>query len=215
MNPDRTPAMRQARMSFLAAGKLLRLAIAWCAVAVMAHGDEIILSDELDRPPLPIQTRIAINPKDVPRVEARVTLVFPHSGFEVTDWGVPAMSGNRFSVDLTITSEPIAMPVLTELNQTCHLGPLAHGDSTFEGMARDRGRHWVADPRIVRGILTRNVERSRLRPGARGSRPATGEPPSACIAAGNADTNRRTAIAERRRSWEASHALEGALLRGG
>lgn len=84
-------------------------------------------------PPLPVQTRIAVTVDPTSGASsARVTLLFPHNGFVVTDWGVPEREGNRIGVDATVERRPGMLPVVTELSHRYDLGVLPPGDYGFE-----------------------------------------------------------------------------------
>ena len=87
---------------------------------------------DTERPPLPMQTRIAVKTNTAAGVAARVTLVFPHNGFAVTDWGEPERYGNRIRVDVTIERRPGMLPVVTKFSHTYILGFLPPGDYGFE-----------------------------------------------------------------------------------
>jgi hypothetical protein len=66
------------------------------------------------------------------RTYVYVKLSFPDSGFNVTDWGVPAKTNNDFSVNATVArlSGPSVQAVTTTA-QIYDLGPLANGNYTF------------------------------------------------------------------------------------
>jgi hypothetical protein len=66
------------------------------------------------------------------RTYVYVKLSFPDSGFNVTDWGVPAKTGNDFSVNAAVArlSGPFVQAVTTTA-QIYDLGPLANGNYTF------------------------------------------------------------------------------------
>ena len=104
----------------------------WAAGGMVCGAQEIALTDALERPALPIATRIEVRVDAAAFVQARVTLVFAHSGYEVTDWGTPVRTDNRFGVELEIACEPLALPVITEKSQVYELGQLAAGDYVFE-----------------------------------------------------------------------------------
>ncbi|MCC5808477.1 MAG: hypothetical protein JJU00_19275 [Opitutales bacterium] len=87
---------------------------------------------DTERPALPVQTRIAVKTDTAAGVAARVTLVFPHNGFAVTDWGEPEREGNRIGVDITVERRPAMLPVVTKFSHTYVLGLLPPGDYGFE-----------------------------------------------------------------------------------
>ncbi len=113
-------------------GKFGAALLLWAAGGVACGAQEIALTDALGCPALPIATRIAIRVDPQAFVQAHVTLVFPHSGYDVTDWGTPVRTDNRLSVDLAIVCEPLALPVITEKSHVYALGQLEEGDYVFE-----------------------------------------------------------------------------------
>lgn len=91
------------------------------------------------RTPLPLQTRVEVVAGDAGHT-AVVTLVFPDSGFQVTDWGVPERSDSTFGVRLVIqrSSSPVLLPVVTTVRHEYPLGSLAAGEYQFEVHGVDR-----------------------------------------------------------------------------
>jgi hypothetical protein len=88
--------------------------------------------------PTPEQTRIFMV-CDGTQTKARVTLVFPDSGYEVTNWGTVQRQDNTFSVNAEVTrwmDSPAT--VVTTLTHEYDLGTLAYADYVFEFRAWDQ-----------------------------------------------------------------------------
>ncbi len=91
------------------------------------------LSTHRDHPTLPMRAHILIETDTPHGVEAHVTLVFPHSGYEVTDWGEPERDGHHFTADVSIIMpHEIVLPVVTKVTHVYRLGDLLPGDYEFE-----------------------------------------------------------------------------------
>ncbi len=88
--------------------------------------------------PTPEQTSIFIV-DDGTQTRAKVTLVFPDSGYEVTNWGTVQRQDNTFFVNAEVTRQ--ADPpdtVVTTLAHEYDLGTLAYADYVFEFRAWDQ-----------------------------------------------------------------------------
>jgi hypothetical protein len=83
-------------------------------------------------PFLPTETRIEVGPSRQGMV-AKVTLVFPDSGFRVAAWGPLQAHGSGFRVNVKAErlSDAAVLPVITEFSELYLLGPLAAGDYGF------------------------------------------------------------------------------------
>lgn len=135
---NRFPAPRRSRRLLLS---MLWTAVCVSCVALVGADSHAVLDTtkatlrDADpvAPPLPAQTRIAVHVDAASGASAaRVTLVFPHNGFAVTDWGAPEREGNRIGVDVTVERRPGMLPVVTEFSHRYDLGVLAPGDYGFE-----------------------------------------------------------------------------------
>lgn len=111
-------------------------------IAPYLHAETIAWSPDptiVTRTPLPLQTRVEVVAGDAGHT-AVVTLVFPDSGFQVTDWGVPQLESSRFRAQLVIqrSSSPVLLPVVTTVRHEYPLGSLAAGEYQFEVHGVDR-----------------------------------------------------------------------------
>jgi hypothetical protein len=99
----------------------------------------LYLSENTQRvDPTPEQTRIFIV-ADGTQTKARVTLVFPDSGYEVTNWGTVQRQDNTFFVNAEVTRQTDPPDtVVTTLDHEYDLGTLADGDYVFEFRAWDQ-----------------------------------------------------------------------------
>ncbi|TVR49276.1 MAG: hypothetical protein EA425_12660 [Puniceicoccaceae bacterium] len=106
----------------------------WTLDAPMDLQPDLRLETTGLRPTLPIKTDIAIEVAEDATVAARVTLAFPNSGYEVTDWGeVMVTDEGEFWVGVGIHFDPdqAVLPVITERSHTYTFGPLEKGDYRF------------------------------------------------------------------------------------
>lgn len=88
--------------------------------------------------PTPDQTSIFIV-TDGTQTKARVTLVFPDSGYEVTNWGQVQRQDNTFFVNAEVTRQTDPPDtVVTTLTHEYDLGTLAYADYVFEFRAWDQ-----------------------------------------------------------------------------
>ncbi len=76
---------------------------------------------------------------DGTQTKANVTLVFPDSGYEVTNWGTVQRQDNTFFVNAEVTRQTDPPDtVVTTLTHEYDLGTLAYADYVFEFRAWDR-----------------------------------------------------------------------------
>lgn len=113
-----------------------------CLITTHLHAETIAWSPDptiVTRTPLPLQTRVEVVAGDAGHT-AVVTLAFPDSGFQVTDWGVPQVEASRFKVQLVIqrSSSPVLLPVVSTVRHEYPLGSLAAGEYLFEVHGVDR-----------------------------------------------------------------------------
>jgi hypothetical protein len=110
--------------------------MAACWSAPIGHAEDsdarVVGSSADGEPAVPIATHIAIRTSEG-QTKARVTLVYPDSGHEMTSWGQVHREGNLFRVEVAAsrTSEGSFLPVLQEFSHTYALGNLAPGHYAF------------------------------------------------------------------------------------
>jgi hypothetical protein len=113
----------------------------------------LYLSESAQRvDPTPEQTSIFIVTEGT-QTKASVALVFPDSGYEVTNWGTVQRQDNTFFVNAEVTrSTDSGDTVITTLTHDYDLGTLAYADYVFEFRAWDQfvesrefrpGEQWV------------------------------------------------------------------------
>ncbi len=115
-------------------------AVALFAFALLATPPAALASTEAEEgvgPAFPIRTEIEILVEDAENLLAKVTLTFPDTGYEVTDWGQVVRDIDRIYVSVeAVRARENVWPMETAFSHEYSFAQLDPGEFTFEVLSR-------------------------------------------------------------------------------